>query len=174
MRLPAPRERWPDRCGKGPSGSPQPHSHRTPPAGGAAGVVGPPPRARPPPTTETPGTPPNAAELRRTRGPPRDPPRVRGSMGGEDTVISGPRSPSGRPKLGEFAGGAVPNGAAPPGGPPQPRADFGGAVAAPGRRLPAQLRDAAPPGAALAPLLRWVAPWIGAAPAAPLAARGGN
>ncbi|XP_077049041.1 uncharacterized protein LOC129134084 [Agelaius phoeniceus] len=183
MRLPAPRERWPDRCGKGPSGSPQPHSHRTPPAGGAAGV-GPPPRTRPPPSRagggagDPRGPLPNAPELQRARGHPGTPPEF-GVLGWGAHGDFGPSEPLGPPQTGGIGGGAVPNGhlpgAAPPGAPPSPEQILGARLRLLGDNFQHSYeRQRRGRGPFWAPLLRWVAPWVGAAPAAPLAARGGN
>ncbi|XP_030826081.1 formin-A-like [Camarhynchus parvulus] len=140
-----------------------------------------------PPTHETPPS--------RGGGDPRDPSPTRLSCGGRGDPPGtppefgvygwgahgdfGPSEPLGTPQIGGTGGGPVPNGrlpaAAPPGAPPSPEQILGARLRLLGDNFQHSYeRQRRGRGLLWAPLLRWVAPWIGAAPAAPLAARGGN
>ncbi|XP_066031184.1 basic salivary proline-rich protein 2-like [Chamaea fasciata] len=78
----------------------------------------------------------------------------------------------------QIEGGAVPNGhlpGPPPAAPPGPEQILGARLRLLGDAFQHSYeRQRRGRGLFWAPLFRWVAPWLGAAPAAPLAARGGN
>nr|XP_041568505.1 basic proline-rich protein-like [Taeniopygia guttata] len=81
----------------------------------------------------------------------------------------GPSEPPGTPQIG---GGPVPNGRL-PGPPPGPEQILGARLRLLGDAFQ-HSHERQRRGLFWGPLLRWVAPWLGNAPAAPLAARGGN
>ncbi|XP_059728552.1 uncharacterized protein LOC132341200 [Haemorhous mexicanus] len=124
-----------------------------------------------------------------SRGDPRDPSPTRLSCGGRGDPPGTPPEfgfygwgahgdfgPSEPPQI---EGGAVPNGhlpgAPPPGAPPSPEQILGARLRLLGDAFQHSYeRQRRGRGLFWGPLFRWVAPWLGAAPAAPLAARGGN